>query len=534
MKRPVKSSRAIGVVFVIFLVGSGVSFADASEPTPEPTPPPSANDQRQPASTSDFDGDGFADLAVAAEDWTGEPVGVEDFPGTVTIIYGSRNSLTRLRRQTFKNADFSKEPPTDTFGTALATADFDADGFADLAIALSSGAEPDDAEAGQVRVLYGSAMGLTSARNQLWTQDTPGIAGASETGDNFGSALVAGDFGRGAEDDLVIGVNGENDDSGAVNVIYGSSSGLAASGNQYLSQTTSGVPGKRQSTGTREMFGSSLAAGDLDGNGHPDLAVGVPGDGIAGLEDVGSVNIFYGSTLRLAVEGSQLWSQRTRGIRGKPASNENFATSLAVGHFDEGTDADIAIAVPFDREALGAVHVLYGSYEGITSKGAQFWSRRSRGLHERDKLGLLFGQALAVGNFGHGHGGSSFSDLAIRGDLRMKEDEGSQAVVEVIYGSPAGLVTAHSQAWTLDSPGVKGRLDEAGSDTGSTLAAADFGKNIGGAKHSDLVLGDSLIGTLNVLYGSSGGVTARGDQLWTPADVSKRDFQWFGKALAAH
>jgi len=105
--------------------------------TPDPTP--TANHQRQPASTSDFDGDGFADLAVAAEDWSEEPVEVEDFPGTVTVIYGSRNGLNRLRRQTFTNADFSKEPPTDTFGTALTTADFDADGFADLVIALSGG-----------------------------------------------------------------------------------------------------------------------------------------------------------------------------------------------------------------------------------------------------------------------------------------------------------------------------------------------------------------------------------------------------------
>jgi hypothetical protein len=116
----------------------------------------------------------------------------------------------------------------------------------------------------------------------------------------------------------------------------------------------------------------------------------------------------------------------------------------------------------------------------------------------------------------------------------MKDDEGSQGVIEVIYGSPEGLITAHSQAWTLDSPGVKGRLDEAGSDTGLTLAAADFGQEHRGAKHADLVLGDLMIGTLNVLYGSSGGLTARGDQLWTPADVSKRDLQWFGEALAAH
>ena len=45
-----------------------------------------------------------------------------------------------------------------------------------------------------MNMLYGSAGGLTSAANQLWSQDTPNILDQAEADDQFGAAmgLVAG------------------------------------------------------------------------------------------------------------------------------------------------------------------------------------------------------------------------------------------------------------------------------------------------------------------------------------------------------
>ena len=67
-------------------------------------------------------------------------------------------------------------------------ADFNGDGAADLAI----GAPGENNEAGVVHVLYGSPGGLTASGSQLWSQDSPGIAGVAEASDVFGEALVAG------------------------------------------------------------------------------------------------------------------------------------------------------------------------------------------------------------------------------------------------------------------------------------------------------------------------------------------------------
>jgi FG-GAP repeat len=71
-------------------------------------------------------------------------------------------------------------------------ADFNGDGFDDLAV----GAPFEDLGgvrgAGAVNVLYGSATGLTGGGSQLFTQDSPGVPGAVEDNDLFGGALATG------------------------------------------------------------------------------------------------------------------------------------------------------------------------------------------------------------------------------------------------------------------------------------------------------------------------------------------------------
>jgi hypothetical protein len=41
-----------------------------------------------------------------------------------------------------------------------------------------------------VNVLYGTADGLTAARNQFWTQNSPGVLDQSEPDDFFGYAMA--------------------------------------------------------------------------------------------------------------------------------------------------------------------------------------------------------------------------------------------------------------------------------------------------------------------------------------------------------
>jgi hypothetical protein len=69
-------------------------------------------------------------------------------------------------------------------------ADFNNDGFADLAVGSPFEDVGGISDAGAVNVLYGSAGKLTGVGSQLFTQDSPGVGGAAEDLDQFGWALA--------------------------------------------------------------------------------------------------------------------------------------------------------------------------------------------------------------------------------------------------------------------------------------------------------------------------------------------------------
>ena len=101
--------------------------------------------------------------------------------------------------------------------------------------------------------------------------------------------MIAANFGRGPQDDLAIGVRFDNNREGAVHVIYGSPTGLAAAGNQLWTQKSNGVGGRGESG---DLFGSSLAAGNFGRSSYADLAIGVPDDSVSGTYGAGSVNCY--------------------------------------------------------------------------------------------------------------------------------------------------------------------------------------------------------------------------------------------------
>jgi hypothetical protein len=112
-----------------------------------------------------------------------------------------------------------------------------------------------------VHVLYGAAtVGLAAAGSQLWSQNSPGIAGGAEPDDIFGEALAAGDFNGDGRADLAIGAPGENSFAGVVHVLYGSGTGLAAAGSQLWSQNSPGIADVAEDF---DVFGETLAAGTL-------------------------------------------------------------------------------------------------------------------------------------------------------------------------------------------------------------------------------------------------------------------------------
>jgi FG-GAP repeat len=280
------------------------------------------------------------------------------------------------------------------------------------------------------------------------------------------SGQVRGDFNGDGRSDLAIGVPFEDFgaiDDGGVNVIYGSAAGLAAAGNQFWSQNSFGIAGGAE---TGDRFGSTLAAGDFNGDGFADLAIGVPFEDI-GVTDAGGVNVIYGSAAGLAAAGNQFWSQDSFGIAGGAESGDRFGSELAAANFGNTSHGDLAIGVPFEdigATDAGGVNVIYGSAAGLSAAGNQFWSQDSFGIAGGAETGDRFGSALAAADFGN----TSHADLAIGvpfEDFGATDDGG----VNVIYGSAAGLSAAGNQFWSQDSVAIAGGA-ESGDRFGSAVS----------------------------------------------------------------
>ena len=150
----------------------------------------------------------------------------------------------------------------------------------------------DKLDAGVIHFVPGfPTIGLDAGNAIVISQDTSGIGGGAESNDQFGRALAAGDFNGNGQPDLAVGVpfedltNNTEADAGAVNVLFDfNGSGFDASESQFVSQAN--LPNVAVEAGNR--FGWALAAGDFDGDGRDDLAIGVPTEDIGSLENAGT------------------------------------------------------------------------------------------------------------------------------------------------------------------------------------------------------------------------------------------------------
>ena len=220
------------------------------------------------ASIGDLDGDGVGDLAVGARgDNDGEP----DGSGAVWILFLNTDGTVKGHQKISPTAGGFVGPLAflDNFGEAVAPlGDLDGDGVQDLA----AGSEA-DIEAGDVWILFLDDDGTVKGEQQIGPL-TGGFTGIVD--DGFGTALAPiGDINGDGIQDLAVGAYRDDDggtQQGAVWVLFLDTDGTVK-GQQKISDLMGGFDAPFLPV---DRFGSSVErVGDLDGDGFPELAVGM-------------------------------------------------------------------------------------------------------------------------------------------------------------------------------------------------------------------------------------------------------------------
>ena len=472
MKRP--ASAAVLVLLVALLPG-----------------PPSAA-AATTARSFDFDGNGRPDLVVGSP--TMDVRTARSSGGVVVLPASSRglSSVEKVVTQSSRGVPGASETG-DKFGTSVASADFDRDGYADLAVG-QPGEQVDDLErAGAVTVIHGSHRGLDTARSTGFAAPSGAVRD-----EHFGEALVAGDFNADGYPDLAVGAPWVSQDSsdywGSVTLVPGGPTGLTTEGARELRQQEI----RSDDWQASYRFGSVLAAGDLDGDGTTDLVVG------SGPDSVGSVSYCLGrrggpapECTRLALGGDfremtslavahlrgtarpqiiagsprgvgtggglllldlttgaplglQELSQLTQASPGVPGSDEpsdGFGQSLATGDTDRDGYDDLVVGVHREDSGEGRVTVLHGGPDGVRASGGTLYDQDTPGIPGGTELEDRFGSAVTLLD----HDGDGRLDLTVG----APGENGGSGAITTLRGSGSGFTTTGSRTFglaTLDHP----------------------------------------------------------------------------------
>lgn len=289
-------------------------------------------------------------------------------------------------------------------------------------------------------------------------------------------------------------------------------------------QDSAGMPGI---AGANDRFGTAWAAGDFDGDGFDDLAVGSRDNGQA--TNGGDVTVMYGSPSGLTTVDVQLFMQSQPGVPDDADNGDLFGASLAAGDFNGDSRDDLAIGSPREgfnaMSSIGAVFIVPGTPTGLSSSGIVMSTQGTNGIPGVSEAGDWFGYALTTGDFEN----DGYDDLAIGAPYEDTSAGIDTGAVTVVRGSALGLGGVGARVmWPGRTGGFSGSVSP-GARFGHDLDVGEFSGNL----RDDLVVcaphqnvgAATRAGAVWVAPGSTSGITGAGSVRITensPSEVPSR------------